>query len=76
MEYHKTLWGLPSLLRWKGSAFPRALPFTLVAVFLNAILHFGMPKYFRDLTDNWDSAYPFQAFAVFVAFGVVFRCVC
>ena len=63
------------MLRWKGSAFPRALPFTLVAVSLNAVMHFAAPKYFKRLTESWEGVYPFQAFAVFVAFGVVFRCV-
>jgi predicted membrane chloride channel (bestrophin family) len=73
-EYRKTFWGLQTLLRWKGSAVPRAFPFTVVAVAEVAILQFFGDRLFNSLRSNWERPYPFQAFAVVIGFLTVFRC--
>lgn len=71
--YSKAWWGLGSLLRWRGSAVPRALPFTLLAIFETALLHFVVKDGVESLREKWTQPYPFHTFAVLVAFIVAFR---
>lgn len=71
IRYDKRFWGVCTLSRWYGSAFPRALPFSLVAAAAAGLLqHFWAER----AADIWKHPYPFQTFAFIVGFMIVFRC--
>jgi len=70
IRYSKRFWGALTLTRWYGSAFPRALPFSLVAAAAAGLLqHFWAER----AADIWKHPYPFQTFAFIVGFMIVFR---
>jgi hypothetical protein len=75
VRYRKIWWGLTSLLIWDQSAFPRCLPFSLVALVESALLHrlLDESEILNDIRDDWKHPYPFQAFVAIVAFLMVFR---
>ena len=69
--YDKSWWGDAVLARMYGSAFPRALPYSLGACALAAVLSF----FFKTEMDaQFVAPYPFQTFAFIVGSLVVFRC--
>ena len=59
------------MTRLYGSAFPRALPFSLFAGLLAGIIQAFGSKEFRQL---WLHPYPYQSFAFIAGFMIVFRC--
>lgn len=72
IRYSKKYWGLHVLFRWYGSAFPRALPFSLASAAIAGVLASFFPT-----STTWDlfkHPYPFQTFAFIAGFMVVFRC--
>lgn len=69
--YDKSWWGDAVLARMYGSAFPRALPYSLGACALAAALSFFFKK---ELDTQFVAPYPFQTFAFIVGSLVVFRC--
>ena len=69
--YRKAFLGLPLMMRWVGSALPRALVPALFSTFLTSCLEAFMPP--RILEAFFDHPYPFQVFAYSVAFALVFR---
>jgi hypothetical protein len=70
IRYSKQYWGLLTLTRWYGSAFPRALPFSIPAATLAALLRVF---YTKHLEGAWIHPYPFQTFAFVAGFMLVFR---
>jgi hypothetical protein len=70
IRYNKQYWGLLTLTRWYGSAFLRALPFSLSSALLAALLR-GF--WAASLEAEWRHPYPYQAFAFIAGFMVVFR---
>ncbi len=68
--YSKSLWALPLLLRWYGSALPRALPAALISGAFAAVLSAVAQQ---ELQEAWLHPYPYNAFAVIVSFILVFR---
>ena len=70
IRYSKSYWGALTLVRWYGSAFPRALPFSLLSAAAAGLLrHFWASQ----ASDLWLHPYPFQTFAFIVGFMIVFR---
>jgi hypothetical protein len=70
--YEKSWWGDVVLFRMYGSAFPRALPYSLSACVLTAVLS----AFFKSKVEaQFLAPYPFQTFAFIVGALVVFRCV-
>ena len=63
--------GLLTLLRWYGSAFPRALPFSTFSALLAGLLQAFASAELRRL---WLHPYPYQSFAFIAGFMIVFRC--
>lgn len=79
IRYPKVYWGLGTLTYWYGSAIPRALPFSLAAGLLAALLEefTSLGKHGGDAPDGkrvFLHPYPFQAFAFIAGFMIVFRC--
>lgn len=72
IRYSKKYWGLHVLFRMYGSAFPRALPFSLASAALAGFLAFFFPT--STTWDLFSHPYPFQTFAFIAGFMVVFRC--
>jgi hypothetical protein len=71
IRYSKSYWGLCTLTRWYGSAFPRALPFSLSSGLLAGLLQ----GFWGDtLRGQWVHPYPYQSFAFIAGFMIVFRC--
>ena len=71
IRYSKQYWGVLTLARWYGSAFPRALPFSLLSAAIAGCLQ---AFYAEALRAEWTHPYPFQAFAFIAGFMIVFRC--
>jgi hypothetical protein len=71
IRYSKAHWGFWTLTRWYGSAFPRALPFSLATAIATALLEIYVDE---NLKKNWLHPYPFQVFAFIAGFMIVFRC--
>lgn len=71
IRYSKDLWGLLTVTRLYGSAFPRALPFSLFSGVLAGLIQSFANKDFREL---WLHPYPYQSFAFIAGFMIVFRC--
>ena len=72
IRYSKKYWGLHVLFRMYGSAFPRALPFSIASAALAGALAGFFPT-----STSWDlfkHPYPFQTFAFVAGFMIVFRC--
>jgi hypothetical protein len=71
IEYEKGFWGLRTLIRMYGSAFPRALPFSLSSSLLAIILAI----FFQETLDGqFSNPFPYQTFTFIVGFMIVFRC--
>lgn len=71
IRYDKGWWGLKNFTRMYGSAFPRALPFSVTAAVLAGVLSY----FFAETLDSaFLDPYPFQTFAFVAGFMVVFRC--
>lgn len=71
IRYGKGWWGTGVLTRMYGSAFPRALPFSLLATLMAVLLSI----FFQELLDDqFLNPYPYQTFAFIVGFMIVFRC--
>ena len=71
IRYSKQFWGLCTLTRWYGSAFPRALPFSVASALLAGLLQAFISDELRPL---WLHPYPYQSFAFIAGFMIVFRC--
>ena len=71
IRYSKSAWDLGTLLQWHGSAAPRALPFSIVAAVLAALVQVFAPRVLERL---WISPHPMNAFAFVAGFMIVFRC--
>jgi predicted membrane chloride channel (bestrophin family) len=71
LHYSKKAWGLYTLFSWYGSAFPRALPFALVASAIAVFVSVFWKEHFRVL---WLHPYPFQIFGLVAGFMILFRC--
>lgn len=69
--YDKSFWGFGVLTRMYGSAFPRALPFSVCSCMLAGLLSYFWAK---ELDNEFIHPYPFQTFAFMAGFMVVFRC--
>jgi hypothetical protein len=72
IRYSKEYWGILTLFAWYGSAFPRALPFSLLASAVAGLIYELMPD---GLENIWRHPYLYQTFAFVVGFMIVFRCV-
>jgi hypothetical protein len=70
IRYDKHLWGIAALFRFYGSAFPRALPFSLASALAAALLKHFVPE---KVSNEWQHPYPYSTFAFIVGFMVVFR---
>ncbi|KAK9805550.1 hypothetical protein WJX72_004682 [[Myrmecia] bisecta] len=70
ITYSKLAWGLHLLLRFYGSAFPRALIFSGISVAITAVLFVCKHD---ELRSDWLHPYPYQIFAFIVGFVIVFR---
>jgi hypothetical protein len=71
IRYSKQYWGLLTLSRWYGSAFLRALPFSMASSIFAGLLQ----AFWGDtLHTQWNHPYPYQAFAFIAGFMIVFRC--
>eukprot|EP00892_Ulva_mutabilis_P004192 jgi/Ulvmu1/2144/UM129_0003.1 len=71
IRYSKKYWGLHVLFRMYGSAFPRALPFSLSSAAIAGLLAAFFPT-----STTWElfkHPYPFQTFAFVAGFMIVFR---
>lgn len=68
--YDKSFWGFGVLVRMYGSAFPRALPFSLLSCIIAGVLSYF---YATELDEEFVHPYPFQTFAFIAGFMVVFR---
>ena len=71
LRYSKNFWGLSTLLAWYGSAFPRTLPFSLVASAIAVAVSMLWKEKFRIL---WIQPHPFQVFALVTGLMLVLRC--
>ena len=71
MIYNKSFWGFGVLTRMYGSAFPRALPFSIFSCIFAGLLS---AWYAKQLDEEFIHPYPFQTFAFIAGFMVVFRC--
>ncbi len=69
--YRKACLGLPLLLRYFGSALPRALFPATFSTILAVLFEFLLPH--ALLESFFDHPYPFQVFAYIVSFALVFR---
>ena len=72
IRYDKGWWGLKTFGKMYGSAFPKALPFSLTASIFAGLLSYFFAK---ELDEAFIHPYPFQTFAFVAGFMVVFRCV-
>ena len=72
IRYDKGWWGLKTFGKMYGSAFPKALMFSLSASALAGVLSYFFSK---ELDEAFIHPYPFQTFAFVAGFMVVFRCV-
>lgn len=69
--YSKSFWGLPLALRVYGSAVPRTLPAALVTCAYTLLLSLlARPA----VSAAWGHPFAYNAFAIIVAFFLVFRC--
>jgi predicted membrane chloride channel (bestrophin family) len=67
--YDKSFWGLGLLSRLYGSAIPRTLPAGLLSALLTTLLLF-----FRESTTSWwVHPFPYNIFSFVVGFIIVFR---
>lgn len=71
LYYTKNCWSLSTLLAWYGSAFPRTLPFSLLASGIAVAVSMLWKDKFRIL---WVQPHPFQIFALVTGFMLVLRC--
>lgn len=70
IRYDKGWWGLKTFTKMYGSAFPKALPFSVCSAFLAGVLAYFFGQ---ELDDAFIHPYPFQTFAFVAGFMVVFR---
>lgn len=63
-----------TLFQCGGSAVLRALPYTLLATLLSALLHFPLESKVNFLRQEWQDPYPFNAFVLVLALIVLLRC--
>jgi uncharacterized membrane protein YraQ (UPF0718 family) len=70
IRYDKRFWGIFTLYRWYGSAFPRALPFSLASALLAGLLEAFVSE---ETLSQWKNPYPYSTFAFIVGFMIVFR---
>ena len=79
--YSKQYWGLVQLMRFYGSAIPRAMPFALASAGLTLAYEFlseqhtvsGWFSEFPVPVGRDPTPYPFQVFGFVVGFILVFR---
>jgi hypothetical protein len=71
IRYDKGWWGIKVLARMYGSAFPKALPLSILASLIAGFSHYF---FFDALDGTFSHPYPFAIFAFIVGFMVVFRC--
>lgn len=69
-DYTKGFGGLNLLLELQGSAFPRALPFGIVAAIYSALVEVFAPGVAAALFEH---TYPYHVIAFITGFGLIFR---
>jgi hypothetical protein len=71
IRYSKQYWGFFELFAWYGSAFPRALPISLVSAAAAGLLFQYKPEGMHNI---WKHPFTYQAFFSVVGLMIVFRC--
>lgn len=65
----KTLWGLPLLTRFYGSALPRAIAPAVISGLLTVVLLFLGDR----VASLWQNPFAYQPFVLLVSFVLTFR---
>jgi predicted membrane chloride channel (bestrophin family) len=71
IEYSKSWFGLGLLTTFRGSAFPRALPFALLATACSALVSQFESSWLPHL---WRHPFAYSIFSSIVGFMLIFRC--